>query len=155
MLGMIKNLSLRADQGGTAMAPRHQRGWLKKETQQRLLFVLAEVERVAPTDSTVLVLGETGTGKELIAHTIHNISQRCGHPFVTLNCAAIPFDLLESELFGHICPKRRPCPVGCRRYCLGAGNSRRLGPYRASRYRTEERPIIALLTPPPYLASRS
>jgi formate hydrogenlyase transcriptional activator len=63
--------------------------------------VLEQVKQVASTDSTVLIEGETGTGKELVAHAIHNASQRVGRAFIKLNCAAIPVDLLESELFGH------------------------------------------------------
>jgi len=68
---------------------------------ETLREVLKLVQIVAPTNSTVLIQGETGTGKELIAHAIHNLSSRRGRRFVKLNCAAIPLDLLESELFGH------------------------------------------------------
>ena len=68
---------------------------------ETLREVLKLVQIVAPTNSTTLILGETGTGKDLIAHAIHNLSSRRGRPFVKLNCAAIPNDLLESELFGH------------------------------------------------------
>jgi len=66
-----------------------------------LSVVLEKARRVAAVDSTVLIQGETGTGKELIAHAIHNASPRSGRRLIRLNCAAIPFDLLESELFGH------------------------------------------------------
>jgi formate hydrogenlyase transcriptional activator len=66
-----------------------------------LRSVLQEIETVAPTDSTVLIYGETGTGKELIARAIHNLGSRSKNSFVKLNCAAIPTGLLESEMFGH------------------------------------------------------
>ena len=88
-------------------APRNEENRLERRFEQiigdspALQSVLMDVERVAPTDSTVLILGETGTGKELIARAMHNLGARCRGPFVKLNCAAIPFDLLESELFGY------------------------------------------------------
>ena len=70
-------------------------------TGEKMRKLLAQVERVAASETRVCILGETGTGKELIAHTIHEKSQRHAGPYVTLNCAAVPAELIESELFGH------------------------------------------------------
>jgi DNA-binding NtrC family response regulator len=69
---------------------------------KRFLEVLRLAEHVAPTDSTVLIQGESGTGKEVIAHYIHNLSTRSDGPFLSINCGALPENLLESELFGHV-----------------------------------------------------
>jgi len=74
-------------------------GIIGRSTSLRNVF--AQVKIVAPTDATVLLLGETGTGKELIARALHNRGSRHNRPFVRVNCAAIPSGLLESELFGH------------------------------------------------------
>ena len=76
---------------------RHEIVW-KSEAMRR---VMAQVDRVAPSESRVAILGETGTGKELVARVVHDRSPRRDRPFVTLNCAAVPSELIESELFGH------------------------------------------------------
>jgi DNA-binding NtrC family response regulator len=69
---------------------------------EKMLALFEMVEKVAGSDSTVLIQGESGTGKELVAHAIHDLSDRTGKNFIAVNCAAIPDDLLESELFGHV-----------------------------------------------------
>ena len=70
-------------------------------TSAALRAVLSRIAKVAPTDSTVLITGETGTGKELIARAVHKRSQRSARAFISVNCAAIPRELIASELFGH------------------------------------------------------
>ena len=70
-------------------------------SSRALKTVISSIVKVAPTDSTVLITGETGTGKELVARAIHKSSQRASHPFITVNCSAIPPSLIASELFGH------------------------------------------------------
>src|ERR1700756_3167637 len=76
---------------------KHEIVW-KGEAMRR---VMGQVERVAASETRVCILGETGTGKELVARTFHERSARASGPFVTLNCAAVPAELIESELFGH------------------------------------------------------
>jgi len=78
--------------------------WEKHElvgSGQAMTKLLAQIERVAASETRVCILGETGTGKELVARAIHEKSPRKDHPFITLNCAAVPAELIESELFGH------------------------------------------------------
>src|SRR5712691_10960301 len=76
---------------------RHEIVW-KSDAMRR---VMAQVDRVAPSEARVCILGETGTGKELVARAVHDASPRHDRPFVTVNCAAVPSELIESELFGH------------------------------------------------------
>ena len=90
-----ENIVLREELGKTSMFEE------VKGTSSALQMVLARAAKVAPTDSTVLIMGETGTGKELIALAIHKRSKRSERPFISVNCAAVPSSLIMSELFGH------------------------------------------------------
>jgi len=93
-------------------------------TSEVLQDALRQAQIVAPTDSTVLIHGETGTGKELFAGLIHELSRRCGGPFIRLNCAAIPEGLLESELFGH------------EKGAFTSANAQRIGRFEAANHGT-------------------
>ena len=113
VIGVIRDLSQKKKDEEALRLAEQQKSYLEEELvhshqfdeivgeSKKLKGVLKQVEDVAGTDATVLILGETGTGKELIARAIHNLSPRREFAFVRLNCSAIPSGLLESELFGH------------------------------------------------------
>jgi len=96
----IQSLTVQAEYLKQELKELHNFGEIVGKSQP-LINVLRDVEQVAPTDATVLILGETGTGKELIARAIHSTSGRSKQPFIKVNCAAIPANLIESEFFGH------------------------------------------------------